>query len=192
MLYSLFKNNQFLPFQFMNLKASFMFLLLFMLLIIKMNFTMKNFFKIQFTESIMLLLLLLNFLGLVPYFWSMGSYLWNNLLLSILFWGTNFFSTYFKYINIVLSHLLPHMSPWYLWHFLIFLEMVSHLVRPLTLSLRLMCNLIAGHILISLVSTMGFKFFIMLVIMILFECMISMIQAVVFSLLNLIYFKEFS
>nr|YP_004123335.1 ATP synthase F0 subunit 6 [Paranemertes cf. peregrina SCS-2010]ADD62168.1 ATP synthase F0 subunit 6 [Paranemertes cf. peregrina SCS-2010] len=98
-------------------------------------------------------LIFCNFLGLVPYVFSSTSHLiisfsvgfplWFSLLLSSLFWSpVGFF-----------SHFLPSGAPAILNPFLVLVETVSVLVRPVTLSVRLAANMGAGHIVIGLVGT---------------------------------------
>nr|YP_918963.1 ATP synthase F0 subunit 6 [Romanomermis nielseni]ABL73782.1 ATP synthase F0 subunit 6 [Romanomermis nielseni] len=177
------------PFQFLSMQVSFP-LLIFVFFINKMNLFNKFILKFQIFEVLLFSLILFNLFGMLPFFWSIACYIWSNLLLSLLIWGVMFFSLLFKFLKLFMSHLLPYGSPVFLWWFLIALEMVSQLIRPVTLSLRLMCNLIAGHVMISLISFLSFKYFILLIIFIFFEMMVALIQSVVYSLLNLIYFKE--
>ncbi len=100
-----------------------------------------------------------------------------------------------------LSHFTPRGSPVYLVPVLKLIELVSNLIRPLTLALRLSINMTTGHILISLISTRGRislfsinPMFLLIVILIsgyiLFEVGICFIQGFVFSLLGVQYLKE--
>merc|ERR1712154_626094 len=57
--------------------------------------------------------------------------------------GTNFF----------LSHLVPRRTPYARMPFIVIIEIVRRLICPSTLSVRLAANIIAGHMLISLISS---------------------------------------
>merc|ERR1711963_1287087 len=57
--------------------------------------------------------------------------------------GTNFF----------LSHLVPRRTPYARMSFIVIIEIVRRLICPSTLSVRLAANIIAGHMLISLISS---------------------------------------
>nr|YP_913161.1 ATP synthase F0 subunit 6 [Romanomermis culicivorax]ABL11588.1 ATP synthase F0 subunit 6 [Romanomermis culicivorax] len=179
------------PFQFLKFSfISYFILILFILLIIKMNWINKFIFNFQLFEVLIFCLILMNFFGLLPYFWSLGCYFTNNIFVSLLIWGTMFFSFLAKFSKLLLSNLLPFSAPLFLWFFLIITELLSQFIRPLTLSLRLMCNLIAGHVMINLLNLMTLKFLFLIIVLIYFEMGVAMIQSIVYSLLNLIYFKE--
>lgn len=66
-----------------------------------------------------------------------------------------------------------------------FVEWLDLLVRPLTLSLRLFANTIAGEILVT--SILGLVALILPVFAVAFELFIGLIQALVFSLLTTVY-----
>lgn len=66
-----------------------------------------------------------------------------------------------------------------------FVEWLDLIVRPLTLSLRLFANTIAGEVLV--VSILGLVSLIMPVFAVAFELFIGIIQALVFSLLTTVY-----
>jgi F-type H+-transporting ATPase subunit a len=52
----------------------------------------------------------------------------------------------------MLSHLLPQGTPNALIIFIVIIEIVRNIIRPITLCVRLTANLIAGHLLISLLG----------------------------------------
>lgn len=85
---------------------------------------------------------------------------------------------------------MPLGSPFFLWNFLIRLELLSQFIRPLTLRLRLRCNLMAGHVLMSLASNLGVISYFLLRILILFEVAVSIVQSLVYRILTDIYKKE--
>ena len=94
-----------------------------------------------------------------------------------------------------LAHLQPVGSPAFLNPFLCVIELVRLLVRPLTLAVRLTANLRTGHILIALLGTgfigsslvlLGGIFYFM------FEMVICMIQAYIFTLLPTLYSDDHS
>lgn len=103
-----------------------------------------------------------------------------------------------------LSHLLPVGTPEGLSPFLVLVETVSILVRPITLSVRLVANMSAGHIIIGLVGvyfssvlissnfTLSLIFFLFQIFYFFFEFGISFIQAYIFSLLVILYSNEHS
>ncbi|KYN49988.1 ATP synthase subunit a, partial [Cyphomyrmex costatus] len=72
------------------------------------------------------------------------------------------------------------------------------LIRPITLAIRLTANIIAGHLLLSLLGSTGNKItptllsFIIFTQILLFilEICVSIIQAYVFSVLSTLYLRE--
>lgn len=81
--------------------------------------------------------------------------------------------------------------------FLIPIELMSYLVRPVTLSLRLAGNMMAGHVLLKVVAgfiapmaLLGVFPLILLIAFVGFEFFIALLQAYVFALLVCIYLND--
>lgn len=53
----------------------------------------------------------------------------------------------------MLAHLIPSGTPIFLASFITLVELVSISIRPITLSVRLAANIIAGHTLLALVGS---------------------------------------
>lgn len=138
------------------------------------------------------IIILLNWVGLIPYSLRILVYLWVRLLVSIIYWFIFTFSCLLKYSKFTLRHILPLGSPGFLWRFLVYLETIRFIIRPLTLSLRLSCNLIAGHVILFLRSNLYIVNYLILVSILIFELAVTIIQGCVYTLLNDIYFKEMS
>ena len=100
------------------------------------------------------------------------------------------------------SIFMPIGSPIILSPLLVFIEIASHFSRPIALGMRLSANLIAGHILLAILSdffskilyfscSLSILFPILIIIfMIVLEIGVLIIQAYVFMLLCLIYLKD--
>lgn len=96
------------------------------------------------------------------------------------------------------AHLVPEGSPLVLSPFIVLIERVRHLIRPFTLSVRLAANIMAGHLIIGLLSRIrlfrifGFigSLFLQNVLLIL-EFGVSVIQGFVFRILVLLYALEY-
>jgi len=95
-------------------------------------------------------------------------------------------------------HLVPQGTPNILIFFIVLIETIRNLIRPRTLAVRLTANMIAGHLLITLISSTGnFLIILFLFIMLLIQCLliilelrVSIIQAYVFSVLITLYRAE--
>lgn len=157
-----------------------------------------------FVSIFFFFLIFCNFLGLVPYVFrrtrhlvvtfSVAVPLWVSLLLTRLIWSPiGFF-----------SHFLPSGAPLILNPFLVVVETVRVLVRPITLSVRLAANMGAGHIVIGLVRTYfvgaffslnffsGIFLFLLERFYFIFEFGICLVQGYIFSLLLVLYSDEHS
>ena len=143
--------------------------------------------------SIFFTLLILNLMGLIPYVFRITSHLAYTFTLAcplwlrfLLFNLKNSFRKFFR-------HLVPTGTPMALSHFIVLIETVRQLIRPITLSVRLAANITAGHILITLIrNTIFFINFIRIGLLLLFllELAVAFIQRYVFTLLLIIYIRE--
>jgi F-type H+-transporting ATPase subunit a len=103
-----------------------------------------------------------------------------------------------KNTNHILAHLVPQGTPGALINFMVLIELVSNLIRPITLCVRLTANIIAGHLLISLlgnalvrISLTGTAFLLIIPIMLtILEAAVACIQAYVFITLITLYTTE--
>src|SRR5882672_8808545 len=96
----------------------------------------------------------------------------------------------------MLAHLVPQSTPPFLISFIVLIETVRNLIRPLTLAVRLTANIIAGHLLITLlgnqiVANESLILSPLIVrtqlILLLLETAVALIQAYVFAILTTLY-----
>jgi len=147
---------------------------------------------------IFLLILLINFIALYPYIFSLTSHLSINLPISLVIWIALMIFGWMKNTNHILSHLVPQGTPGPLMMFIVLIELVRNLIRPITLCVRLTANLIAGHLLITLLgnSLVNIKLiFLPIYIRIplsltILESAVACIQAYVFITLLTLYLNE--
>jgi len=97
------------------------------------------------------------------------------------------------------AHLVPSGSPGGLIPFMVIIELVRSLIRPLTLSVRLVANIVAGHLLLTLLSSAatphsGYMVYLIVLISLVLlrtlETAVATIQAYVFSVLSTLYLAE--
>nr|QOJ45118.1 ATP synthase F0 subunit 6 [Allobates aff. melanolaemusi AR-2020] len=173
------------------------------------SFTKKTFAPISLLghkwalifTSLMTFLLGVNIAGLFPYTFTSTTQLSMNLGLAFPFWLATVLIGLRTLPAKSLAHILPEGTPTLLVPFLIILETVSLLIRPVALGVRLTANLTAGHLLMQLVSqavfilmftspTISIFAFILLVLLALLETAVAVIQAYVFVLLLSLYLQE--
>lgn len=148
--------------------------------------------------SLFLILILVNLLGLLPYRFRYSRHMVFRLIFGLPLWFSLLLSRFFNSPATFIAGLLPGGAPDWLNPFLVLIETVSILVRPITLSVRLVANIRAGHIVLSLIGIYassfiflsGFSFVILIFIQvfyIIFELGICLIQGYIFCLLLTLY-----
>nr|YP_009868675.1 ATP synthase F0 subunit 6 [Nassarius glans]QKI31798.1 ATP synthase F0 subunit 6 [Nassarius glans] len=157
---------------------------------------------VNIITGLFLFLILMNMSGLIPYVFSPTSHLAVSLSLGLPLWLTLIVSAIFYNPSSVVAGLLPMGAPAPLNPFLVIIETVSIMVRPITLSVRLTANMSAGHIVLTLIGnyltasfflSSVFSMLLLLSIQVLytiFEFGISLIQAYIFCLLITLYSDE--
>ena len=136
-------------------------------------------------ESIFFVLILLNLCGLrsswVPYTcWPVMM-----LLLSFATWG----ASTLQWVTCNWQRHLAHTTPSNLQLAgripLALIEILSRIIRPLTLGIRLCANILGGHLITELASSIG-----AIMIISAYESFVCMMQGLIFSLLLTRYFEE--
>nr|ALO64816.1 ATP synthase F0 subunit 6 [Andrena minutula] len=147
--------------------------------------------------STMKMILLFNLLGLFPYIFTPTSHLNVNLTLSLSLWISFMIYGWTINTNKMFTHLVPMNTPTVLMNFMVLIESISNIIRPWTLAIRLTANMLAGHLLLSLLGDSMSHFLIILPVMVVIQNMlfileisVAMIQSYVFSILSTLYFNE--
>nr|ALO76762.1 ATP synthase F0 subunit 6 [Sciobius sp. SCI01] len=150
--------------------------------------------------SLFMLILFNNFLGLFPYIFTCTSHMNLTLTLSLPLWLTFMMFGWCKNTTHMFAHLVPQGAPSILLPFLVIIETISNLIRPGTLAIRLTANMIAGHLLITLMGNSGSNLNIYLlniliftqILLLILESAVAIIQSYVFSILATLYSSEMS
>lgn len=92
---------------------------------------------------------------------------------------------------------MPQGTPGILIPFMVCIETIRNIIRPGTLAVRLMANIVAGHLLITLLGNTGphIRYFLWLIlivqiILIFLESAVAFIQSYVFAVLRTLYSRE--
>nr|QGA73888.1 ATPase subunit 6 [Marenzelleria neglecta] len=104
-------------------------------------------------SALFILIISLNLMGVLPYVFSTTSHLLFSLSLGFPIWASMIISGIVSSPSSAAAHLLPAGAPSWLNPFLVLVETLSILVRPVTLCFRLAANLSAGHVVIGLVGS---------------------------------------
>nr|QDX17819.1 ATP synthase F0 subunit 6 [Ophryacus undulatus] len=151
--------------------------------------------------SLLLMLLLSNLLGLLPYTFTTTSQLSMNMALALPMWLATVITGLKDKPSLTLAHLLPESSPTPLIPFMILIETVSLLMRPIALGVRLTANITAGHLLMTMMGSATINLInifapmspltlTLLFLLTLLELTVACIQAYVFVLLIILYLQE--
>jgi len=111
--------------------------------------------------------------------------------------GRIILSIIYQYNNL-LAHLVPVGTPRFLIPVIVIIETVRNIIRPLTLSIRLAANIVAGHLLLTLLGSQGpllslFNLSLLMIglfLLLLLEVAVACIQSYVFTILSSLYLNE--
>nr|YP_009695248.1 ATP synthase F0 subunit 6 [Alicella gigantea]QAT19472.1 ATP synthase F0 subunit 6 [Alicella gigantea] len=103
--------------------------------------------------SFFFLIMFNNLLGLMPYVFTASSHLVFTLSLALPMWLAFMLFGWLNNTSNLLAHLIPQGTPTFLMPFMVLIETISNMIRPGTLAVRLTANMIAGHLLIVLLSS---------------------------------------
>jgi len=159
---------------------------------------------LPFFFSLFCYVFFLNVIGLVPFSFTFTSHIIITISLSFSFFiGINIFG--FKIHGLKMFGLFfPSGTDIFTALLLVPIEIVSYVFRPISLSIRLFANMMAGHVLLKILAgfvwtfmhVVGFSFIFhflpILIILPLFiiELAVAIIQAFVFTLLTIVYLGD--
>lgn len=153
---------------------------------------------VPFIFTLFLFILLCNLLGMIPYSFTVTSHIAVTFALAItLFTGITILG-FVKHGTHFLSLFLPKGTPVVMAPLMIFIELLSYLIRPVSLSLRLSANMTAGHVAMKVIAYLCFAGgilygafpFLFLCIFTGFEIFIAVLQAYIFSILTCVYLRD--
>nr|YP_009439680.1 ATP synthase F0 subunit 6 [Yanocephalus yanonis]ATG83153.1 ATP synthase F0 subunit 6 [Yanocephalus yanonis] len=147
--------------------------------------------------SMFLFILINNISGLLPYVFTSTAHLVVSLSLASSMWFSLMIYGWTKKTKSMFTHLVPVGTPYPLMPFMVLIESISNIIRPGSLAVRLSANMIAGHILMSLLgnnliqnSTMMLLFMWLFMGLMMFEMAVAFIQSYVFMTLSTLYSSE--
>ena len=161
-----------------------------------------KFFPLVF--SLFMFVLVANLLGLFPYFFTITSHIIVTFTLAALVIGTVVVYGFAKHGLGFLKLFVPHGVPVYLLPLVVAIEVISFVSRPVSLSVRLFANMLAGHITLKVFS--GFVVSLsafgavgiagsvlplaMAVALTALELLVAFLQAYVFAVLTCMYLND--
>jgi len=156
----------------------------------------RKYFPFVFT--IFMFVLIGNMVGMLPYSFTFTSHIIVTFALAaVVFIGVTILGFAKHGMHFFSFFVIPGL-PWYMLPLLIPIEVISYLSRPISLSVRLFANMLAGHTLIKVfamfVITMPFYSGILPLAFIValtgLEILIAFLQAYVFAILTCLYIND--
>ncbi|MFC3073830.1 F0F1 ATP synthase subunit A [Shinella pollutisoli] len=157
-----------------------------------------------FVFSLFMFVLTANLIGMVPYFFTVTSQIIVTFALAMLVIGTVIFYGFYKHGFGFLKLFVPAGVPGVLLPLVVSIEVISFLSRPISLSIRLFANMLAGHITLKIfagfvaslgalgaVGVVGAVLpLLMTVAVVGLEFLVSFLQAYVFAVLTCMYLND--
>jgi F-type H+-transporting ATPase subunit a len=157
-----------------------------------------------FVFSLFMFVLTANLLGMFPYFFTVTSHLIVTFALAMLVIGTVVVYGIWKHGLHFFKLFVPHGVPGYLIPLVATIEVISFLSRPISLSVRLFANMLAGHITLkvfagfvtslSAFGVVGWAGALlplaMTVALTALEFLVAFLQAYVFAILTCMYLND--
>jgi F-type H+-transporting ATPase subunit a len=152
----------------------------------------------SFILSIFMFILMCNLFGMIPYSFTVTSHISVTFILAMIVFLLVTIVGFLKHGLHFFSLFLPKGTPAWLAPLLFVIEFVAYLARPISLSLRLAANMVAGHVLLKVLAgfmvTMAFYLKPLpepfIVILIGFEIFVAMLQAYIFTILSCVYLND--
>lgn len=158
----------------------------------------KRYKNIIFFNVIFIFILINNIFGLIPYTFTRTAHIAITLSIALTIWLIFILYGWINNTNHIFAHLVPLGTPIVLIPFIVLIESISNIIRPITLSVRLAANLTAGHLLLILLgeSIVNNRILIIITVtaaqfaLITLEAAVAVIQAYVFATLSTLYARE--
>ena len=155
----------------------------------------RKYFPILFT--VFMFILFCNMMGMIPYSFTVTSQIVVTFALALVVFIAVTILGFVKNGMHFFAFFVPPGSPLWMWPLLIPIEIISYLSRPISLSVRLFANMLAGHTLIKVIA--GFVYalgvfgvlpFALVVALTGLELLIAFLQAYVFTILTCLYIND--
>ncbi len=150
-----------------------------------------------FVFSLFLFILGANLFGMIPYTYTVTSQLIVTFSLAMVVFVLITFIGIFRHGRAFISYFVPHGVPKILLPLIVPIELISYLSRPISLSVRLFANMMAGHTMLKvfagftiLMGIWGVAPLALNIALTIFEFLVAVLQAYVFTILTCLYLHD--
>ena len=161
-----------------------------------------KFFPLVF--SIFMFILVLNVIGIIPYTFTVTSHIIITVAFALLVFFTVLVYGFWSHGLHFLKLFVPSGIPMYILPLVTFIEIMSFLSRPVSHSVRLFANMLAGHItlkvfggFVTMLGALGFLGWLgaivpltLTIALTALELLVAVLQAYVFAILTCIYLND--
>ena len=162
-----------------------------------------KFFPLVF--SLFMFIAVCNLIGIIPYTFTVTSHLIVTLCMALIVFLTMTIYGFYKHGLHFLKLFVPSGIPGYILPLVVFIEVLSYFLKPVSHSVRLFANMLAGHIALKVfagfVAMLGFSLgaigwvggvlpLALTVALYALEILVAFLQAYVFAILTCIYLND--
>jgi F-type H+-transporting ATPase subunit a len=160
------------------------------------------FFPLVFT--LFMFIAVCNLIGIIPYTFTVTSHLVITLCMALIVFTTMTVYGFYRHGLHFLKLFVPHGIPVYILPLVVFIEVLSYFLKPVSHSVRLFANMLAGHIalkvfagFVTMLGAFGIAGWIgailplaLTVALTALELLVAFLQAYVFAILTCIYLND--
>ncbi len=147
--------------------------------------------------SLFMFVLFCNIMGIIPYMFTVTSHIIVTFAMAAVIFiaitSIGFWRHGLKYFSL----LMPKGTPIFMAPLIIFVEFITYMIRPISLSARLAINMTAGHIIMKIAASFviisgffGVIPFCCLLFLNALEIIVAILQAYIFAMLTCIYLSD--
>jgi F-type H+-transporting ATPase subunit a len=148
--------------------------------------------------TIFMFILTLNLLGMIPHSFTVTSHIIVTFAFAVMVWVTVTIIGFVKHGTGYLRLFVPAGVPWWLLPIIVPIELISYFIRPISHSVRLFANMMAGHTMLKVFAGFvvglgligGWAPFAFVVAFTGLEVVVAFLQALIFTVLTCIYLND--
>lgn len=152
--------------------------------------------------SLFIFILMLNMLGMMPYSFTVTSHIIVTFGLAFMVWLIVTLIGFARHGFGYLKLFVPSGVPWWLMPIIVPIELISYLIRPVSHSVRLFANIMAGHTMLKVfagfivsfsaagLGALGIAPLLFMVAFTGLEFVVAFLQAFIFTVLTCIYLND--
>lgn len=151
-----------------------------------------------FIFTLFMFVLFCNLFGMIPFSFTVTSHIIVTFAFAAaIFIGVMMIAIFKHGLGKFIGNFLPHGTPLWLAPLIFVIEIISYLARPISLSIRLAANMMAGHVMLKVIAgyvfmlgVLGIAPFALLLLLTGFEIFVAILQAYIFTVLTCVYLND--